>query len=91
MNYEIKLFRIFIFRRSPKLKSSKLSQNQAKILQIWWKIHEFFFVYKIRYKEQCLLVKDLQILPFKKVFKVKFKFEHTIDVCGNGKLRFSVT
>ena len=33
MNYEIKLFRIFIFRRSPKLKSSKLSQNQAQLLQ----------------------------------------------------------
>ena len=42
-------------------------------------------------KLQWLLVKDLQILPFKKVFSVKFNFEHSIDVCRNGKLGFSVT
>ena len=36
MNYEIKLFRIFIFRRSPKLKSSKFSLNQAQLLQKWF-------------------------------------------------------
>ena len=41
--------------------------------------------------EQCLLLKDLQILCLKKVFRVKFNFEQSYDVYGNGKLGFSVT
>ena len=35
-------------------------------------------------------MKDLQILPFKKVFKVKFKFEHTIDCVEMASYDFHI-